>query len=62
MWTHKCKHVIGFQVYACILLFVHSLEAFYYFANPRSDSMRAKKELKVDYIVCGFGILKYNTI
>lgn len=39
--------VIGVQVYAYILLFVHNLEAFYYFANPRSDSMRARKELKV---------------
>ena len=39
--------VIGVQVYAYILLFVHNLEAFYYFANPQSDSMRARKELKV---------------
>ena len=55
VWGETAKDKsIGFQVYACILLFVHSLEAFYYFANPRSDSMRARKELKVDHIVCGF--------
>ena len=47
MRTHKCKHVIGFQMYISIFLFIHNFKTFDYFANSWCNPMRARKKLKI---------------